>query len=230
MLYYELKLRLIRRRAHEMADDCSSKVIQATLESQESERKRFAADLHDDIGAALAAARLGLDSIARKKPDIRGRLNDAILLIDGTIESIRRISHGLMPAVLERFGLRQAVLELCQQFARASEISIEFAEEGQCYPIDTQKGILIYRIVQELIQNAIKHAGGAPIVIRLNWGNQLMLEVSDQGSGFDATLRRNAHGIGMVNIENRARLLGGKLRYDHHRPTGTKVRLSIPVQ
>lgn len=230
ILYCYQRVRFFRHQSEELSNRYNRQVLQAALESQENERRRFAADLHDEVGATLAAVRLGLELLARERPEIRGRVQESLNLIDGTMDSIRRISHGLMPATLERHGLRQALLELCQQLTLSTEWTVEFEEQGKWLDLSPQRETLIYRIVQELVQNALKHAGKGPIVIHVVWGEALTVEVSDHGSGFDARLRSHTHGIGMLNVENRARLLGGRVKYAQRQPTGTRVQLSIPVQ
>lgn len=229
IFYCYQRVRFFRHQSEELSDRYNCQVIQAAWESQENERRRFAADLHDEVGATLAAARLGLEMLAREKPAIKGRIQESINLIDDTVDSIRRISHGLMPATLERYGLREALLELCQQLTLNTELAVEFEEQGKWLNLSPQRETLIYRIVQELVQNALKHAGKGPIVIHVVWRESLTVEVSDHGSGFDATLRSNTLGIGMLNLENRARLLGGRVNYARRQPTGTRVQLSIPV-
>lgn len=221
--------RRMRQRYLAMEDLYKRKILEAALESQENERKRFATDLHDGVGALLAAIRLNLITLARREKRIARPLETAGSLVDATMAAIRRISHGLMPATLEESGLRPALRELCDQLSSVSFIKIAFEETGEPFSLDKGKELLIYRIVQELLQNALKHGQSGAVRVCLKWNERLIVEVTDQGGDAAAPAEWKRRGLGMLSVENRARLLGGRLRYRRNVPGGTRVELLIPA-
>ena len=206
--------------------------MQAELESQESERRRLAADLHDSIGGMLSTIRVGLTTLGRQLPDPSG-IDETKKMLDDTITSVRRISRDLMPSTLEKFGLIHAVKELCERFQGTSKIMIQFSEEGEVTVLEPQRQLMIFRIVQELLNNAVKHAQATKIKVSINVNSQVYISVEDDGIGFDAEESKNdkqgSKGLGLYNIENRARLLGGTLEFGKGRAKGSKTTLTLPL-
>jgi two-component system, NarL family, sensor kinase len=208
------------------------KMLQAELESQETERRRLAADLHDSIGGMLSTIRVGMSTMARLLPDPQS-MDQTKQMLDDTINSVRRISRDLMPSILEKFGLIHALTELCERFQNTSKIRIDFVEEGTFESMEKNRQLMIFRIVQELLNNAVKHAQATHITVKLTIGDPLFVEVEDNGVGFDAdAIKRDLQGgkgLGLFNIENRARLLGGKIEYLKPVKHGSKTVLTIPL-
>jgi len=207
-----------------------TKMMEAVLESQELERKRVAADLHDSIGGMLSAIRMGLTTMSRQLPDPQA-IEPQKKMLDDTIGSVRAISRELMPSTLERFGLTHALRELCDQVHTTSLLPVTFHEQGELGELTTNKQLMIFRIAQELVTNAVKHARATEIKVHLRSADQLVLVVEDDGVGFDAgssfTATHSGRGLGLFNIENRVRLLGGAL--DHTMPGshGTRITLTL---
>lgn len=231
MIYQKRMLREQLKR-QQLESAYQQRMLEAALASQEEERKRVAADLHDSVGAMLSTIRLSLHAIVRQETASANTIGQTKYMLDETIETVRRISRDLMPASLEKFGLSQAVQDLCERINSVSSIKCSFHENGANLPLEKSKEILVYRIVQELANNAIKHAQASRIEITLNWMmNQLHMVVQDDGIGFDFLAKKaDSHkSLGLYNIENRARLLQAQLNFEKTPDKGTKVELTVPV-
>jgi two-component system NarL family sensor kinase len=213
--------------------DYQQRMMEAALESQENERRRLSAELHDSIGAMLSTVRVGITTLAKQIPDPQ-LMDQSKQMIDETINSVRRISRDLMPSTLEKFGLSQALRELCDRFQATSQIPIEYEEDKEIEGVLQKDQLMIYRIVQELINNSLKHAQATLIHVAVNSASPLEIIVSDNGVGFDPHIARNSKnhgsGLGLFNIENRARLINAKVDFVKNYPTGTKATITIPYE
>lgn len=210
------------------------KMIEAALQSQEEERRRLAGEMHDSIGAMLSAIRLGITSLGKQIPNPQ-LIDFPKEMLDETIQSVRRISRDLMPATLEKFGLGSAVAELCDRFQATSNLPIHCEQLSELPPFDKTRELMLFRIVQELINNALKHAHATAISVTLRHSpdHEIELTVEDDGVGFDVDAIKNSRepgrGLGIFNIENRVRVLGGSIAYDKTKTKGSKTSIKIPL-
>jgi len=232
MVFYQKKMLQEQVRRQQLEMEHQTKMMEAVLESQEMERKRVAADLHDSIGGMLSAIRVGLTTMGRQLPDPRA-IEQQKKMLDDTIGSVRSISRELMPSTLERFGLVHALRELCDQVHTTSLLPVHFQEQGEMDSMSPARQLMIYRIAQELVTNAVKHAHATAIHVRLLVQNQLVLIVEDNGIGFNPENYRTAsasgRGLGLFNIENRARLLGARMVHEMSGQQGSRITLTIPL-
>jgi signal transduction histidine kinase len=232
VVFYQKRMIQEQMKRQQMESDHQQKMLQAELESQENERRRLAADLHDSIGGMLSTIRVGLITLGRSLPDPQG-MNETKQMLDETINSVRRISRDLMPSILEKFGFIYAIQELCERFQATSQIPIQFRQDGELPVIGSQRGLMIFRIVQELLNNAVKHSQATQIQVAVGIDKQLFISVEDDGVGFDAEQMKNekinGKGLGLYNIENRARLLGAELFFESQNSKGSKTTLTLPV-
>jgi two-component system, NarL family, sensor kinase len=233
VVYYQKKMVQEQLKRQQLELDFQHKMMEATLESEENERRRLAGDLHDSVGGMLSTIRVGLTAIGRQLPDPR-LIEHSKQMLDETLTSVRRISLDLMPSTLEKFGLIPALKELCERFEAASLIPVNFYEQGEVRPVAASRELKIYRIVQELINNAIKHAQPNLIKVKVSGGERLEISVEDDGKGFDPDLRYvnkpGGSGLGLYNMENRARLLNAKLEFDTHVTIGSKITLIVDYE
>lgn len=232
MVFYQKKMLREQLARQQLEIQYQTRMVEAILESQESERKRVAADLHDSVGGMLSAIRLGLSTIARQLSDPT-LIDPQKKMLDDTIGSVRSISRELMPSTLERFGLAQALRELCEQVQQTSLLPVHFHEKGDTTRVNASHQLMLYRIVQELTTNAVKHAQATAIQIHLNVASQLTLVVEDDGRGFDPeqvrSLENAGRGLGLFNIENRVRLLGATIVYERLPDHGSRITLAMPL-
>jgi two-component system, NarL family, sensor kinase len=233
VVFYQKRMIVEQLKRQALEFEFQQKMMQAELESQESERRRLAADLHDSIGGMLSTIRVGLSTIGRMLPDPQS-IDETKQMLDDTISSVRRISRDLMPSTLEKFGFVHAIKELCERFQGTSKIEIQFTEHGQIPPLESQqRELMVFRIVQELLNNAVKHAQASRIDVALHLNGKLRVSVADDGIGFNADEekndRQNGKGLGLYNIENRARLLGGVIEFERVKPRGSRITLILPL-
>lgn len=228
MVIYQRRVLAEKLKTNRLESDFNQRMIRVTIESQENERKRFAKDLHDEVGLILQALNLTIARIANESD--KKQVQD---LVNEFTETVRRISWDLMPSSLERFGLTEALDELCTRFTERGTTPIKFEKTGRAAALDKNQEILLYRIVQEAINNALKHARASEIKVLLDCTNDLTIRVRDNGIGFafpDGEHRSpNQYGLGLYNMESRARLLGGTLHFEKNMPSGTHVVIHLPL-
>jgi two-component system, NarL family, sensor kinase len=232
VVFYQKKMIQEQFKRQTLEFDYQQKMMQAELSSQESERRRLAADLHDSIGGMLSTIRVGLSTLGRSLPDPT-QMDETKKMLDDTISSVRRISRDLMPSTLEKFGLVHAVKELCERFQSTSRIPVNFDSTGEVSEMDPQRELMVFRIIQELLNNAIKHSKANVIDVKITVAEKFYATVEDDGIGFNAEEhkkdKQSGKGLGLFNIENRARLLNGNLEFISGREKGSKILLTIPL-
>lgn len=210
----------------------SQSLLEHTILVQEQERSRIAKDLHDEIGNTLNITRM---NIARLKPmdDAQSPLliTQAKTLIDAAIESTRRISHDLLPPTLETLGLVQAFKELFNDVDRsgAMHTKVEMNEIDEI-ELDRVQALGLFRIVQELVTNTIKHAGATQVHFYVDLEKDVMtLIYKDDGCGFDpAAVREN--GLGWHSIENRGQMIGAAIHLESGLDKGIKVIIELKLK
>jgi signal transduction histidine kinase len=188
-------------------------VLQATILSQETERNRIAQDLHDEISSKLIAISLNLHLLqsAKTKVDSKPEIIENIIQINqNTIENSRKIAHDLLPPVLEKFGLEAAIQELVLHYNNSKSVAIKFTNTIDFKLSSNEKQLQIFRILQELINNSIKHGKASQILINFkNSDQKYNCWYTDNGLGFDASDQNIKKGLGMRNIESRIDFLNG---------------------
>ena len=203
--------------------------------AQEAERTRVARDLHDDINQQLAALSLSLGLLKRRiaehdQASLETTLTALQQRTNDLADSVRRLSHDLHPAVLQQVGLTAAIQSHCAEFQRQHGIEVTLGTMDDVTTIPPDTALCFFRAVQEILQNVAKHAGAQHTQVRLaRENNELTLTIADDGRGFDpARVRRAGGGLGLLSIEERARLLHGRVRIETGAERGTTVRIAIP--
>ncbi|HEY9363826.1 MAG TPA: PAS domain S-box protein [Chitinophagaceae bacterium] len=204
-------------------------LTQATIDGQEKERKEIGKELHDNIGQQLTTTKLFLD-IARKTADENTieMLNMSITSISDIINEIRSMSRSLVPPTLGDLGLVESVTELCYSLRRTQAFNIRFYhksfnEQG----LQHNQNLMIYRIIQEQLNNIIKHSEAKSVILKLSSeGGLISLDIVDNGKGFD--LEKSKKGLGLLNIVNRAELFHGKVEIVTAVNKGCKLKVTFP--
>ncbi len=209
-----------------------NKMIQLQIDSTEIERKRIAADLHDSIGSLLWAVKLNIAYLGRSV-DFAGELKDSysetMRMLDQSVDSVRRISWELTPEAFNHTGLASSIKEFCTRLDGKGQ-KVIYEELGRSVFWRNDRALMVYRIVQELVNNAVKHAKATTIKVKLQWSPQsLKFEVSDDGIGFvlDEKVRS---GVGWWNITNRSNKIGAKLLVKENTPKGAAIELTVPLE
>ena len=202
---------------------------QAVLEAEERERIRIARDLHDGIGQMLAAARMTLGNyLSQKKIDVI-EIQNSLDLLEDSIREVREISHNMMPGTLTKFGLSSALKQFVNKINALGTLKVELQVVGIKGRLDEKIEMMLYRIVQEIISNIIRHAEATKVSIELiKHDNELILMVEDNGKGFDIENVEN-QGIGLKNIATRVEYLNGYVNFDSSLGHGTSVVIEIPL-
>ncbi len=213
-----------------------SQVVNALLEGQELERKRFAQEIHDGIGPLLSTLKLavqGLQSTSTSLTisEIRAESNKYIELIDQISVDIRSVSHALLPPTLTDFGLESALVNLCELVRKQSKAQIDCFVSKRDIRLEATAELGLYRIAQELLNNALKYSHASCIAIQLiRHATTVVLMVEDDGVGFDAVdLRKNMQGIGFKNIQARVASLGGTFSLETALNEGVLATVEIPL-
>lgn len=211
----------------------------ALIEGQEEERKRFALELHDGIGQMLTGLKLHaekLKAVQFHDEKHQKRFDQLVALIQDIIATTRQISFNLMPSVLSDFGLISALKLLCQQTADVSGIQVDFdGGTGERLPLSRPMEIGLYRIAQEALNNAVKHANADQIKIKLEQSkNRIVLEIADDGKGFLISNLKSEEGLfltrnGMENIRTRTQLLNGEMELISKVDGGTRLIVEVDL-
>lgn len=197
---------------------------------REGERTSIARELHDELGQALTALRIDLAWLRKKCGEAGGLCNERIgaahALVERTIESLRRISEGLRPGMLDVLGLNAALEHLARQFEERWAIACAFQADRDEYDLDANQSIAVFRFVQEALTNVSRHARATRVEIRLEQAEgRLHLLVQDDGSGFDHRAPRR--GFGLLGMSERVSMLGGDMNVDGS--SGTRISATLPL-
>lgn len=194
---------------------------------EEAERSRMARDLHDGLGGLLSSVKINLSSMKGNSiisNDNADAFENAIRLLDHSISELRRVAHNMMPETLVHYGLQTAMNEFVQRMGTKKEILIDFSFFGEDRRFASELEITLYRIGQELVNNAIKHASAGKISVQLfSEEHRLCLQVIDNGSGFDTS--SSSEGKGLVSIKNRVDSFNG--RFDIWSKSGEGTEATI---
>jgi len=205
--------------------------LRAVLEGQENERRRIAKELHDGVGQVLSAIKLNWESLV---PSLRRhktfkQVNQLAEMMDKAAGEVRSISHQMMPKELELFGLIPAVENILSSSFQHAQIACNFEHHGMEQRLSPEIELAIFRIIQELIVNVIKHADAKNVNVQLiKRNNNLMMIVQDDGKGFEPN-RLHMNGIGMMNIESRLVAIHGKFYIESKPGKGVVVTINVPL-
>ncbi len=200
--------------------------LQAMVLGEENERKRVAKDLHDGIGVLLTSVKLRLSNF-QDKVEAKDDFKNSLEQIDNACTEVRRISHNMIPASLTKLGLQEAILDLLDNVQASTDIIIEEALSYEEGAYDESKEVLIYRVVQELINNSLKYADPTKLSIELAKSKQdYVLTYQDDGKGFEKSKVKS--GLGFRSIASRVDILKGKLTFESSPGQGASFNITIP--
>lgn len=202
----------------------------------EAERARVSQELHDELGQALTGLKLDIGWLRGRLSDRDGevatRFDDMQQLVDGTVDTVRRIAAELRPGILDDLGLDAAIRWLVRDFGKRAGVAIHVEEAGRVPALDPGAAVAAFRIVQEALTNAARYAPGADITVRFGMERgRLQVSVRDEGPGFDpeALAAGGRRGLGLLGMRERARMHGGSLEVETAPARGTRVSLELPV-
>ncbi len=221
VMYYQRKQIEQQMRVKDMEAEFQRKLLEVSMASTEAERRRIAQDLHDDIGALLSVTKLTFNALYGQlgsKEQAERLAKQVREALDETISHVRRISRELVPTTLERFGLPAALQEFAAKSNHDHAIRITFGFSGdENIRLEAKTELMLYRVAQELITNALKHSEGTNVHVQLSLPpRQFGLVVEDNGLGFqlNEVQARTSPGLGLDNIEGRLRIISGQIHYE----------------
>jgi signal transduction histidine kinase len=220
---------LNQRKINELENTRKIETISSMLQGQEVERERIARDLHDSLGGLLSTVKLHFDAIQAKNPEITGQkeYNKAYTLLDEACNEVRTISSNMQPGALLKMGIVPAIKDLVNRIESEETPHIEFIEIGALNDLAIGVTLHIYRIVQELLYNCIKHAHAKEILIQLIRNEEdIEIMVEDDGAGFDMNQARK--GMGTENVAARVNFLKGEISIHSEIGVGTNTTITIP--
>ncbi len=224
---YTHRQKLQQRRIAELETEKQLLATQSLLKGQEDERSRMAKDLHDGLGGMLSGVKLQLGAMKGNLilTDENGVLfNNALNKLDESISEMRRVAHNMMPEALIKLGLQQALQDYCDGINASRALTINTEFHGLEQRMEAATEVTIYRIVQELVNNAVKHAEASRILVQVMRRDQsLNITVEDDGKGFDATAWQQTDTAGLQNIRSRVDYLQGRIDVKSAPGKGTSV-------
>ena len=220
------KRRLAEQQVKQLEKEKQLVATQAVLDGEVQERTRLARDLHDGLGSILAAAKYNLSDVKKSfRLDAAGveRLDRAVTLLDDSMREMRRVAHHLMPDTLSHSGLKQSITDFCNTIP-----IVKFNYYGDESRLEPNLEVMVYRIMHELVSNALKHSGASHIIVQLiRDANNIMLIVQDNGCGFEPAVEHK--GMGLNNIRTRVAAYNGNLLVDSKAGTGTEINVEFPI-
>jgi len=206
-----------------------AKRVSALYDGQEFERHRIARELHDGLAQQLIAVKMTLDNLINRNELLNEeKTNELKQQINSSIDELRKISYDLAPAGILEFGIEIALKNLCNQIQNNTTIQVEFSAFGDFSDLEPRTKIYLYRIVQEALNNTIKHAEATRIQIHVTETySHLVLMIEDNGKGFDFDSESLGLGKGLFNIRERSILLNGTFDVETFPNQGTTIRVKL---
>lgn len=228
------KQKLQQQRIIELETQQKLTATEAVLKGEEQERTRLAKDLHDGLGGMLSGIKYSLSNMKGNlimTPDNAQAFERSMDMLDSSIKEMRRVAHNMMPEALVKFGLDTALKDFCNEINQTGALSVNYQSIGlENEMIEQTTAVTIYRIVQELINNTLKHAAAKKAIVQVTKSDRhLSVTVEDDGRGFDINILKQALGIGWSNIQNRVEFLKGTLDVQSEKDRGTSVHIEMNV-
>ncbi|UEG50705.1 sensor histidine kinase [Ferruginibacter lapsinanis] len=227
---YKLRQETKLRDAIIKQQDLSTKAV---LEAEENERKRIAQELHDGVGQMMSAAKMNLSAfesdLQLKDKNQKMAYDKIVSLVDESCKEVRSVSHQMMPNALLKKGLANAIREFIDKID-SRILKVDLFSEGLNERIDSNAETVLYRVIQECVNNVIKHSGANQLDISLIKDiDGISITIEDNGKGFDISQKENIEGIGLKNMRTRIEYLKGTIEFDSTPEKGTLVAINVPV-
>lgn len=237
---YNQKMRKARKKARMqkaeveiMKQEQQNQIFSAMIEGQEKERKRLAIDLHDGLGGRLSGISMNLSKLDKDEPKQypKEQLQKVMKDLNDSLTELRSIARNMMPETLVKFGLQAALKDYCSSMT-GGETKVTLQFYGSDNGIDINQQVTMYRVIQELINNAIKHARASEVLVQfMREGSQIDITVEDNGVGFNKNkdLKKNNTGMGLSNLQTRVAYLKGNIDFETEENEGTTVNVHINI-
>ncbi|WP_108422738.1 sensor histidine kinase [Flagellimonas amoyensis] len=231
-LYYKNRIKTAQLELHESQREQQIISMRSMLEGQEKERSRIARDLHDGLGNLLSSLKVNIGSLQINFDDTNSKkiYGSASQMIDEACTEVRKIAHEMMPQSLKKLGLRKAIEDLVTKMDAIHGFHAEFHVHGKEKVFDDNTNIMLFRIVQEALNNIVKYAEAKEVSVQITYSNHWFdLTIEDDGVGFDPKTLKDDKGMGLKSIAFRAEFIGGTFDINSRPGMGTLVTISIPL-
>jgi signal transduction histidine kinase len=230
-LHYRNKRRLHNQQLQTIQREKELQLLQAAMEGEENERSRIAKDLHDGVAGMLAAAKMQLSSLSIKNSALieAKEFSQAVKLLDDSCHEVRITSHNLMPEILMQHGLDEAIQRFCNNISNDSLLQIQYAAYGAIGRYTLSFELTVYRIVQELLNNIVKHSKATAASVQLSVQDDfLSITIEDNGVGFD---KNGSHqsGTGLNSLKRRLQAMNGTFEIDAQQEQGVTAFIGIDI-
>jgi len=234
LVFYRHKARkdkiIADQKIRQLEEEKKLLAARSIVNGQEEERKRIAKELHDGLGVLLSTAKMQFTTLRDKSPENRPLIEKATKLLEQAAGDVRKISHNMMPGLLTKFGLYEAVEDLIEQLDETEGLNagVEITGDTKRLPENTE--IMLYRIIQEMVNNTLKHAQAKNISMSINIQPEILnIKYSDDGIGFDVEEKLESKSIGLTSIQSRVKFLGGELSTESKPGAGAAYVMQIPL-
>jgi signal transduction histidine kinase len=221
------------QRIKELEQEKQLIAFDSLLKGQEEERSRLAKDLHDGLGGMLSGVKLSLSAMKGNiilTEDNARLFTKALDQLDNSIGEMRRVAHNMMPEALVKFGLQQAVQDYCEGLSESQQLKIKCQYHGLETRMEPATEIIIYRIIQELLNNIVKHAQASEGLVQImRHDTSVAITVEDNGKGFDPAKLEFQKGAGLSNVRSRVDYLKGQLDIRSEAGKGTSVHIECSL-
>jgi signal transduction histidine kinase len=229
---FRQKQKIHQQQLLEMEAEKKLSATEAILKGEEQERTRLAKDLHDGLGGILSGIKFSFQTMRGNlvmTADNQQAFERSMDMLDSSIKEMRRVAHNMMPEALVKFGLDTALKDFCEDINQSGALQVVYQSFGmENVQVEQTAAIAIYRIVQELLNNTMKHAAARTAIVQLSkTADGMNITVEDDGKGFDPVILNNAKGIGWNNIQSRVEYLKGKMDVLSAPGKGTSVNIEL---
>jgi len=216
---------------HQLEEEKKLLAAKFLVEGEEKERKRIAKELHDGLGVLLSTAKMQFTAIKDKSPENKPLIDKARNLLEQAAGDVRKISHNMMPGLLTRYGFYEAVEDLFEKIDDTEGLAAHAGISGDKKRLAENTEIMLYRIVQEMANNTIKHSGATEVNIDIViLPEQLSVDYTDNGKGFDVENMLAKKSIGLTSIQSRVKFLNGNLDIHSKANKGVNYHITIPLK
>lgn len=229
---YNHRKKLQQQRINELETQQQLTATEAILKGEEQERTRLAKDLHDGLGGMLSGIKFSFQTMKGNMvmtPDNQHAFERSMDMLDSSIKEMRRVAHNMMPEALVKFGLNTALKDFCNDINQSGVLRVNYQSIGlENEEVEQTTAVNIYRIVQELINNTLKHAAAKSAIVQVSKkGDSFSITVEDDGKGFDPDVSKTGNGIGWTNIRSRVEYMKGHCDVQSEPGKGVSVHIEL---
>ncbi len=230
---FRTKQKLQNLKISELEKDKQLLAIDSMMKGQEEERSRIAKDLHDGLGGLLSGTKLSFTTMKENlilTPENAIQFDKSLTMLDNTMSDLRKVAHNLMPEALVKFGLNEALKDFCSNIQSTKTVKVIYQQLGTDEKYENTTEVFIYRIIQELVNNALKHAQAKEILVQLaTHKNSIHITVEDDGIGYNAAAIQSKKGNGLNNTDYRVNYLNGTIDTVSSPTNGTAVNIEFKI-